>query len=328
MSRALRRVLPAAAALLAGCASFEDEDIVIDTRVLAMRADLPEQVVTIDLEDPPEPGELLAQLVPTEVCALIADPAAERRLRWDMTLCVFDSNERCDSLARVQLGGGVIEDPELALPRPMPCVTIAPDGNLLGVLLESLESELLSGLAGVSYGVSLTFGPESANPADDAFAGKRLLVAPRLPAERVANTNPALERIDVRLPDEQVVPFVLGRCVDQAAPLVIAPGQRIRLTPVEPAGVRETYTVPTLDGSFQTFTEALTYQWLASAGDFSSGSTGGPRDVAGNPAPLFTDYRAPAAEDVTGPLDVALWIVQRDERLGSAWFEGCVRVVP
>ena len=69
--------------------------------------------------------------------------------------------------------------------------------------------------------------------------------------------------------------------------------------------------------------------WLATAGGFSSGSTGGPRDVAtGDPAPLFTDYRAPAAEDLTGPTDIQLWIVERDERLGAVWYESCVRVVP
>ena len=44
--------------------------------------------------------------------------------------------------------------------------------------------------------------------------------------------------------------------------------------------------------------------------------------------PLFTEYRAPRAEDLDGPTDIPLWIVQRDERLGTAWFESCIRVVP
>ena len=30
----------------------------------------------------------------------------------------------------------------------------------------------------------------------------------------------------------------------------------------------------------------------------------------------------------TLPLDVPLWIIQRDERGGTAWFESCVRVIP
>ena len=76
------------------------------------------------------------------------------------------------------------------------------------------------------------------------------------------------------------------------------------------------------------FTESLTYQWLATAGGFSAGTTGGPRDITGNPVPLFTDYRAPLADDLTGPTDITLWIVQRDERLGAVWYETCIRVVP
>ena len=32
--------------------------------------------------------------------------------------------------------------------------------------------------------------------------------------------------------------------------------------------------------------------------------------------------------DPTQPTDVALWVVQRDERLGAHWYESCVRVVP
>jgi hypothetical protein len=100
------------------------------------------------------------------------------------------------------------------------------------------------------------------------------------------------------------------------------------MMPIEPDGVRESYVVPTLDGQSQQFTESLTYQWVASAGGFSSGSTGGPRDFSGNPAPLFTDYRAPSAADLTGPTDVSIWIIQRDERYGAAWYESCLRVMP
>ena len=76
------------------------------------------------------------------------------------------------------------------------------------------------------------------------------------------------------------------------------------------------------------FTESLTYQWLATAGNYSSGRTGGPRDAFGNDAPLFTDWTAPKAEDLEGPTNVELWFIQRDERLGLAWYEGCLRVVP
>jgi hypothetical protein len=104
--------------------------------------------------------------------------------------------------------------------------------------------------------------------------------------------------------------------------------QKVRLTPVEPPDARETYVAPTIDGTGRTFTEALTYQWLVGAGAVTAAFSGGPRDISGNPAPLFTDFKTPGADDVPAPTDVPLWIIQRDERLGVHWYESCVRVVP
>lgn len=328
--RAARSAL-AAAALglgLAACGSFEDEDIVLDLRVLAMGANLPEQLVEIDLENPPEPAELLGQLMPSEMCALVADPARDRRLKWSMTLCLLDGDQLCASDAKAMLASGIAGDPETAQPAPRICATVMPDGNLLGVLLEGLEGDVLAALGGIDYGVSLTVGGEDEPAALHQLAGKRMRVVPRIPAARTANTNPSLRHLEASIEGGEPFPLALGRCVDQAAPATMRPSQTMRITPIEPDGAREVYVVPRLDGEQQTFTESLTYQWLASAGGFSAGSTGGPRDVAGNPPPLFTDYKTPAAKDVPVPTDVALWIVQRDERLGSVWYEACVRVVP
>jgi hypothetical protein len=42
--------------------------------------------------------------------------------------------------------------------------------------------------------------------------------------------------------------------------------------------------------------------------------------------PLYV--RCLTAEDVPETRDLPLWIIQRDERLGVAWYESCVRVVP
>ena len=48
----------------------------------------------------------------------------------------------------------------------------------------------------------------------------------------------------------------------------------------------------------------------------------------GNPAPLNSTWTAPDASEISQPLDVSLWIVQRDERYGVHWYETCVRVSP
>jgi len=313
---------------LAACGSFEDEDIVVDTRVLAMQATVPDQLVDVDLANPQDPIMLLDQLVPTTMCTLIADPSFDRKLRYTLTLCRFLDSGRCSSVPQVMLAEGLLDDPDITVPEPQLCVTVNPDGNLLGVILKSLEGDVLQGLGGVDYGVGLRVGGDGVDPSLDLFAGKTLRVIPRIPAGRTANKNPSVDHFDAALDGENPMPLPMGRCVDQTAPLVLVPTQRVRLTPIEAPDSREVYIVPTIDGKQEMFTESLTYQWMAGAGGFTSGSTGGPRDISGNPAPLFTDFKAPKAEDLAGVTDIPLWIVQRDERLGAHWYESCVRVVP
>jgi len=313
---------------VAGCTSFEDPNVVVDLRVLAMTSSPPDQMIDVDLTQPVMPQGLLALLVPTEVCALVADPGLDRRLAWSLTLCPLTSGDRCDADLEVPLGAGVIDDPETTVPAPPLCATVDPNGNLLAVLLDALDDDTLRGLGGLYYGVVLRIGGEDADRDLDQYAAKVLRVAPRIPEAATANLNPQIDHIDASIDDGAPVALPLGRCAENPAPLALAPATKVRLLPVEPDGAREVYVVPTLDGSSQTFTESLTYQWVAAMGGFSNGSTGGPRDLSGNPAPLFTDYKAPAAADLDGPTDIALWIIQRDERLGVRWYEACVRVAP
>ena len=313
---------------LAACSSFENPEVVLDFRVLAMSAEPPEQVIDVDIQDPAPPIDLLDQVVPTEVCVLLSDRDFDRRLRWEMTVCTFDSDLRCTGGAMYTIGSGLWDDPELSPSTTRFCDSIQPDGNLLGVALYSYENDQLRGLGGIYYGLQLRIGGENDDPEQDLYAAKSLRLMPRIPAEITANTNPSIERVDVTLPYGEPMPLAFGRCADQVAPLEVPAGTRVRLTPVEPEGVRETYVVPTIDGSSRMFTESPTYQWLASQGNYSSGSTGGTRDAFGNPAPLFTDWRAPAANDIEGTTDIELWFIQRDERLGVHWYESCIRAVP
>ena len=319
------------------CGSFQDPDIVVDVRVLAMEADLPEQVLDIDLANPPTAGDLLAQVMPSTMCALVTDPYNARRLKWAMTLCPLSGDERCNTGdPQALLASGFEDDPDLTQPEPTMCATVKPDADLLAVVMNTLDGDQLHGLAGIDYEIALRVGGEGGDPNLDLYASKSLRISARFPAQRTANTNPSLSEWDATPFDADdnpttPTPLALGRCVDQPSPLVVAPHAKLRFTPVEPDGVRETYVVPTTDGMVATFTESLTYAWTATYGSFSSGSTGGPRDISGNAAPLFTDWTAPRAEDLadpTQPTDVALWVVQRDERLGAHWYESCVRVVP
>jgi hypothetical protein len=315
-------------AAAAGCGKFQDPNVVVDLRVLAMAASPPDQVIDVDLTQPPDPQALLAELVPTTVCSLVADPGNDRRLLWSVTMCPAAGSERCEGDDGVPLGRGLLDDPDTTVPEPAICVTIAPDARLLGVLGAELQGDTLHGLGGVDYNVVLRVGGETGDRDLDQYAFKTVRVSPRIPRTHTANTNPRIDRIDTSIDDAPPVTLPIGRCAESPAPLEIAAGTKLRMTPIEPDGVREVYVVPTLDGKSQTFTESLTYQWVSSAGGFSDGATGGPHDVSGNPAPLFTDFRAPAAGDLDGPTDVTVWIIQRDERLGVQWYEACVRVMP
>jgi hypothetical protein len=328
VNRVLLALVVGLGAAAAGCGRFQDPNVVVDLRTLAMRAEPPDQVIDVDLTQPVMPAALLAQLVPTRVCALIADPA-DRRLLWSMTLCSLLSTERCDDGGpEVLLGMGLSDDPETTVPEPGMCVTVMPDANLLALLAFIVQGDTLHGLGGIDYGVVLRVGGENGNRDLDQYAAKTLAVSPRIPATRAANHNPTLDRIDAALEDGTPVTLPFGRCADNPAPRTLAPATKLRLLPIEAAGAREVYTVPTLDGHSETFTESLTYQWIAGAGGFSRGTTGGPRDLTGNPPPLFSDFKSPAASDLDGSTDIPLWIIQRDERLGVQWYESCLRVAP
>jgi hypothetical protein len=313
--------------VLAACGSFEDPTIVIDNRILAVRGEPVEQVFELDLADPPDDIDEL-KLVDSEICALIADPAEDRRLEWTMRLCAPSGPGRCthDERPYLEFGEGVIDDPETSATPQVACATLEHDAGFLLILQDSIQRDELFGFSGIDVNVSLEVRPEGADEAEWLYAEKDLRYAARMPEDREANINPTLERIDIEVEDADPIPLPLGRCAEQAQPLRIAPGEQLPLLPVEPEGAREDYVVPTFDGGSRMFTETIDYQWLASAGSWTRGSTGGPRDLSGMLPPLDSKWTAP--DDVTEELDVSIWVIQRDERLGLTWYESCVRVTP
>jgi hypothetical protein len=313
---------------LAACGTFEDPNVVIDLRVLAITAEPPEQV--IDISQSMNPADLAKQLVPAKVCALVSDGNFDRRLRYRLTLCLLDQG-RCDLGApHLVIADGLLDDPDTTSPEPQLCGTIPtddPGDSLLAVILAALNGDVFGGAAGVFYAVELVIGGETADPALDLYAAKELAIQPNIPPGRMPNHNPTISGLTATI-DGTDTPVDLTRCADNVAPLEILPDQKVRFTPVEPDGVREMYSVPTVDNTQRAFTESLTYQWTIGDGHLSDGNTGGPRDAFGNPAPLFTDFTAPHAADLDGPTTIPMWIVQRDERLGEAWFQTCFHVTP
>lgn len=324
----MRRVLLLLA--VAACAKFEDPSTVIDLRPISIDADLPEQVIDIDATTTPD--QVLAQLVDTHVDVLLSDLNFERRIRWSAEVCNLPSDGRCDHSAPYEeLGSGVWDDPDASTSPPdgFP-LTIPADGNLIGILYDELQNDALHGLGGEYFGISLVIGGEGADPSLDQYLGKEMLVSPRIPADRTPNHNPTIDHIDTEIDDNMAstVPLPLGRCSDvtPGKPTATAQyGHKLRLEPIELSSTRETYSVPTIDGTTRTFTEAVTYQWLATAGSFSDSMTGGGHDPFGNLAPVHTEWSPPK---VTAPTNVWLWVIVRDERLGVTNYQACITVLP
>lgn len=314
-----------------GCdADFEDPNTVIDMRILGMRADMPEVLLPFDPDNPTDFD--LTEVPDIEVCALIADPTENRGMTYTMTACPPRSDGRCRGDLVVDMGGGTVGDPDAPDGAVNMCSTLAAGGDLVVVIQDSIRADDLAGFGGVRVMIGLEVTPEGGSAEDTLFGFKRVTYAPQLPDERTPNQNPTLESITgIRQATGQrgldfEVP--LGRC-GEIDPWLVAPGENVTLLPREPEGAREVYVVPTFEGGSRTFTENLRYQWHTSHGDFSRFNSGGELDGAGNAPPLDTRFRAPRDPEVIGDgLDVQIWMVQRDERGGQAWFHTCARVVP
>lgn len=316
---------------LAGCASFEDPTIVLDLRVLGIETTPPEQVLEVDPDKPPTIDDLLAQLQPIRVRALLAEPGRDGDLEWMLTACILDEGSRCEPGGlEVELGRGVLPDPERTSfgspclgdigeqPGTL-CAWLYPDNVFVQMLYKALSEDPARGLGGIDIGIVL-----HVNGANEVFGAKHVRFAPRVPLERSANRNPNIDQL------------LLGRSgfgVDLMRPHCnntgpiddVRSGMTVTLFPVARDDDKEMYVLPTLDGGSERFTEYLTYQWIATHGSFVDEVTGGPPDVFGNIRLDGTEWKAP---EVGSETLVTVWVLQRDSRYGVRWREACIKVLP
>jgi hypothetical protein len=311
---------------VAACGSFEDPAIVIDLRPLAAVAEPPEQVVVIDPANP-----LAIELADVRVCALYADP--ERRvLDWQMTLCPPKRDMRCDQVDAPSLPATLEPTPTAITEVSQVACGVIPAGpGLTAIVRRTFEDDSLQGFGGVDVNLLVRAVPRGAGEEQAVYLGKQIRFSAKVPAERVANTNPAVDELTAQIDRgaglETPIALPRGGCTDGGPRTEVPVGAELKLTPVPRPGSFETYVVPTFEGGSRTFTENLRYQWLATGGDFSRGDTGGPRDPAGNPAVIDTEWRTGELPDGVARRAIDLWVVQRDERGGASWWTTCVEVV-
>jgi hypothetical protein len=195
----------------------------------------------------------------------------------------------------------------------------------------------VNALGGVDLMIELRIGRSAAPRENDIYASKKLKISPRIPVERAANTNPAIAGIETAVDGLlPVTGFASGNgqsvhCADptyQGSRAMAHPGDVITLFPNEASDTREDYAVPGLDGETIILKEAVSYQWLATYGSWSDETTGGGHDILGNQSLLGSDWTAPFLGNRSDPLDVSIWMIQRDERFGVTPVETCLTVFP
>ena len=326
-----------------GCGAFETQSIVLDLRILSLVVTPPEVLIPLDAGTDP----MSLPEVDVEVCALIADPEDSRELEYRMIACWPNQDTlRCDDPARAEvlLTGtpgnpfARVPDPEQAGEPVRVCATMRSNTVLPVLILDQVEllgsyenvaAQVLANGGNLDVQIEVAVRGADQGQEDLQYGTKRMRYAVPVPEGRQPNENPGIASLQASVDGAEPVAMPIGRCIDVAAPLEVAPDAEIEIEPVPTEGSRQEYVVLTFDGDTRMFTENLVYTWYATHGAWEAEQTGGPRDVAGNEPEVESTWTAPRDGDTVGDgLDVPVWVVQRDERGGQSWIESCVRVVP
>jgi hypothetical protein len=335
--------------LAGGCADeVPSPSLVEDLRVLAIAAEPPE--LLLDRGRAPEEGPLAVTFR-----ALVLDPRGGT-MAYDWQFCPVESSQTCGDFAerrkqapaelqplldaaRAQAMSGQVagEGGAAGIPSGGAGVGEFPvpvDPALFGYHLASSGLGLGNG-AWASAVLRLQAGGESLtaqkrvvlnardlaqwNPELAAFGWQICPQAPELALPgclplrpRTANQNPVITGFEVARGTAATVPFV---ALD--GPLVVAPGEQLRLRPVLAPGAEESFQ--TIESSLQTdqlvvvdHSEEIITSWFATAGELDSAQTA--RQLTKTLDDTFT---APMQPPPGGRL--LIHVVARDQRGGVGW---------
>jgi hypothetical protein len=282
---------------LAGCGDLDTIDQVHDLRILAVRAEPPEEIVA-----PPSGTNPGLPPTPVVVTGLIADPeGGGRSVHYQFTTCAATDTQtgRCEQTSPdyTVLGEGDQVPSDLGGEVQ---ITFTPSQQLLEDLL---KNDPYQGFGGMLLVVQLDIQAGQ----EKVVAFKRVVFTLPLPGYPmpVANTNPVLSGVKFDGQDwADGTSATLAR-VDGGAPM----------QPEYDPSLEESYERPTFDGSSVQFKEVWQFDFFASEGTFDPTTAGG-IDYTGVTGPSQTFWTA--APDA-GEQDVTFWVVVRDGRGGENW---------
>jgi hypothetical protein len=283
---AMRALAPMLSALLGlGCTpDFDEVWQVKDLRLLALRAEPPEVILPLGATDFP----------PVKITALVADPLAppDALFDWSLTVCSADEN-RCE-IARTRT---TVASARSKLDAVETSYTLD-----AAMYRAALEADPLRGFGGAPVMVELEIRRERYS----ARAVKRIVYGVPLPAQKKANANPTVARVQAD-----------GKELATRALEASVGAEEVKLLPEPGAGDREHYWVVTYTGGSRELDEYLTYAFFTTAGTLSDATTGG------KPSPFVEKKKVDdVSSDWTPPKEpggAQIWIVVHDDRGGVGW---------
>jgi len=303
---------------------FDEPWDVYDLRILGVKLDPPEHVYTItfDKQGMPSPDLETFIVPPVTLTILMANPEApEVPVQYVVEGCLLDDSLGCvDDEFRTLFAEGEALPGEISVQFTLP-------GELVG---KSFEEDPFLGLYGASVwvGGSITVG-DATVPFLKSFA-----LVPDYGQGRVANSNPVITELWAGEEDEEE-PLELaddGSFQPEAS-------DEIRLLPVFPEDVRETYTVKAINLATFEFTEdttveavweqaydkelteEMTVSYFTTCGSFGSAMRTEAINIAieteedKEDKELGNEYTAPDSGSCT------IWMVAGDGRGGVGWYE-------
>ncbi len=297
----MRRVLW----LLALCAcsgTLDTADQVHDLRLLAMRTDPPQQLVTLSDAGATPP------LSSIETTVLLADPQGQgRNVHGVFATCarVDDGTQQCLPTSSDYSVLGEVDVVPAGGPSAEMKVSFTPSDQLLA---DALAQDPFHGFGYLPIPVQVTISAGSESQTGVKFA---YLSAPI--GSQPATVNPVIPLVTLNGTTWEA---------GSSPPLVVPSGGAL-VDPVTPPGLEVTYQVPTFRGGEQTFTEAWSYHFFVTAGKFNHPSSGGV--IFGQPQVTTVSWQPNAGDQQQL---VYLWIVVDDGRGGIAWTERTAQFSP
>jgi hypothetical protein len=269
--------------ILGACTpDFDEVWEVQDLRILAIQAEPPEVLISLDAPTIPQ----------VAIQPLVVDPTLpqDASLEWELWACP-EEEELCKDEATRELVH------RQSSPLSEIGASFTPSRELL---TRALELDPFGGLGGVPILLDLRVE----GPTHTALGIKRVVYGLPDPPEKTANRNPDVAEVTAD-----------GQPIQE--PLHVEPDQVTTLLPRPAADAREAYVVRTFEGSTRELEEFLSYRYYTTAGELSHAITGGKPNAFVDDAKVTdvsADWTAPPLQQ-----QATIWIVVHDDRGGVGW---------